>query len=132
MSKSRGNRANEIAPILGEPATNARVLRADHAATERQRRSQRSGSAHDALLAEMKGEQAAALGRAGRKLGDALAAARALLAGLDRDDPEAVAAYRARYAEAERARWELHVHRECLGLFDQSSLLAFYPLLPRV
>ncbi|MBW2255354.1 MAG: hypothetical protein JRI25_12245 [Deltaproteobacteria bacterium] len=101
-------------------------------------RLQRSDVVHESLLAELRAEMAAALGRAGDKVSEALdelaVAERALeIPSPDRDPiPESRKvrweAYQVRYAHAERALWQLRVHREAIGLLRHDPLKWLFPL----
>lgn len=88
-----------------------------------------------ALEAEIRSEQAAAYGRAGRKVEAALVAlglaTDALLTASDAEIAAARRAWREVRDEAERARWELLVHREALGLLRQGDVEEQYPIPPR-
>lgn len=78
--------------------------------------------------AELRGEAAASMGRAADKVAAALAALRAADPG---DSPEAIAAFNALRDRALRAKWELRVHREAVGLRSHDALDALYPVPPR-
>ena len=76
---------------------------------------------HESIEAELKKEMAAAFGRANDKVADAIAKVVAAGEGIDcARDAEARSAAVLRYATlreaALRARWELRVHRDALGL----------------
>lgn len=64
---------------------------------------------HEGVLEELADERAFTLGRAGRRLDDALAAYRAALADGDAAQLEAA------LAQARDAAWALSVQRECAG-----------------
>jgi hypothetical protein len=81
-----------------------------------------ASSAFDALRAELDRERAGALGRAGQKLADAIAAVRAAT------DPTE---YESLHESARRARWELEVVREAVGLRHHGVLDELYPMPPR-
>jgi hypothetical protein len=82
------------------------------------------------LLTELNRERAGALGRAGKKLEDAIAQAEAFRGTLAGRSP--TEAERHRHAElydaAARARWELEVTREALGIRRHRDLDATYPM----
>lgn len=74
--------------------------------------------AHDDLVGELRAEMTSALGKAGRKLEAALAACEAA---------ETEEAWRDARTRERRARWELKVHREALGLRNHAVLERVYP-----
>lgn len=88
------------------------------------------------LQAEIVREQAAALGRAEDKVNLALLELDVLgrrLDVLDPSDPARPAlllAFAGGRVRAERARWELQVHREALGLRQNGILGELYPIPP--
>ena len=88
-------------------------------------------AAFEGIQAELNRERANALERAGRKLGDAIAAATAFLSALERPP---TATERERYAvlraNAATARWELEITREAMGLRHHGDLDALYPMPP--
>ena len=81
---------------------------------------------------EIRAEQAASLGRIGRKLERAiaeLAAARAELS--DYQGPERLALVEkclALHGEAERYFWYMQVQRECMGINNHDALREHYPI----
>jgi hypothetical protein len=79
-------------------------------------------AAFEGLRVELDRERAGALGRAGQKLGDAIAALRAAT------DP---ATYDRLHDVAQRARWELEIVREAVGLRHHGALDDLYPMPPR-
>ena len=90
------------------------------------------------VMAEMRAEQAAALGRAGRRLGllcERAAQIRYTLenskpcAGLKRD---LLDTYQCVRKEARLRRWEMIVQRESMGLCAHEEVDAAYPLPPRI
>jgi hypothetical protein len=92
--------------------------------------------AHASLEAEIIQEMAAALGRAEDKLNAALL--RLELAGValasapdDAARLPGVEAFNARRDEALRARWELEIQREAVGLRRNDILERLYPVPPR-
>jgi len=92
-------------------------------------------AAHDVLVEhDLRGEQAASLGRAGRRIEAAIAEmearAAAWRAEVDRREDHARAWAEAR-AAARLARWELVVQREAMGLTDHTALDRAYPIPPR-
>ena len=78
-------------------------------------------AAFQGLLTELDRERAGALGRAGQKLTDAIAALGAA--------PDQVA-YEHLHDAARRARWELEVMREAVGLRHHGVLDELYPMPP--
>ena len=88
-------------------------------------------AAFEGIQAELNRERANALERAGRKLGDAIAAATAFLSALEHPP---TATERERYAvlraNAATARWELEITREAMGLRHHGDLDALYPMPP--
>ena len=87
------------------------------------------------LERELIAEMARSLGRVTRRLTDALARLDDLGRAIDAaPDPAAraalVADFNRRRAEAARARWELLVQREALGLRRHDDVDAHYPLPP--
>ncbi len=88
------------------------------------------------LQAEILREQAAALGRAEDKVNLALLELDVLgrridaLAATDPAGPALLAAFAEGRVRAERARWELQVHREALGLRQNAILRELYPIPP--
>jgi hypothetical protein len=89
-----------------------------------------------ALEEEIRGEKASTLGRTAALLEEHLAALddmRAQLARAPTDERMArVAAYNARLTEAERVYWYLQVQREAMGLRNDDTLAALYPLPRRL
>ena len=79
-------------------------------------------AAFQGLRAELDRERAGALGRAGEKLRAAIAAVHTAT------DP---ATYEQLHAVARRARWELEVVREAIGLRHHGVLDELYPMPPR-
>ena len=125
--------------MIRDPAA-ARALKGDAGTVQATRRAHME-QAHESILAEIRGETAAALGRAGRKLQSALVALHTVAErfhALDYDDPDRLELsieHRARRHEALRARWELEVHREAIGLLRHDDLYELYPIpepLPRL
>jgi hypothetical protein len=104
-------------------------------------RLRRTDVVHESLLAELRAEMAAALGRAGDKVGTALEDLAAAENALEEPHPDGEAnpgvrnarweAYELRYARAERALWQLRVHREALGLLRHDPLKWLFPLPPK-
>jgi hypothetical protein len=98
---------------------------------------QRARSFHRVQL-EIANEMATSLGRAGDKVTAALLELELL--GLEIDEApdletrsRKVEAFNEKRKVAERALWELTVHREALGLRDNHRLREFYPIpKPRV
>lgn len=88
------------------------------ARTLREVRRSRQERAHEGVEQEIVGEMAAALGRAGSKLEEAIARVHA-----------AGPAERPSLRRAVlRARWELEVHRESLGIRRHDDLDHLYPI----
>lgn len=102
----------------------------------------------DAVQAEIDGERAAALGRAGRRVEGAFARCRDLLAALDADrttadtpadrpaaptdaGAELVEDYRAARAEFDQAMYAYLVQREAIGMLDHRAVRQALPRPPR-
>lgn len=93
-------------------------------------------AAQEQLEKEIIREMAAALGRSGEKVDVALLhldlAARALAAATDADErARLVDAFNARRDEALKARHELRIHREAVGIRRNEMLDREYPIPPR-
>jgi hypothetical protein len=80
--------------------------------------SRASDDGHAALEHELRGEQASALGRAGRSVEEALAE----LAALPRDDARRAE----RVDDAAYAVWCYFVQRECIGVRNHQRVIEFY------
>jgi len=97
----------------------------------------RADVVHESLLAELREEMAAALGRAGDKVTRALEDLAEAEHTLDAPPAGGEAdlhqweVYEACYARAERALWQLRVHREALGLLRHDPLQWLFPLPPK-
>jgi hypothetical protein len=90
------------------------------------------GAAMDELAVELMAERAAALGRAEAKIEVALLELQVIAHDLDAGAPSSrVADFNRVRQAAERARWELQVHREALGLRRNDILRELYPIPPR-
>ena len=92
--------------------------------------------AQEELEREIIHEMAAALGRSGEKVDVALLrlelAGRALAAATDAHERERlVVAFNARRDEALKARQELRIHREAVGIRRNDALDREYPIPPR-
>ena len=93
-------------------------------------RAVRNALEHD-LAAELLCEQAISLGRAGRHLAAACAAARQFLAEIGPDPSDRQRAeYGDLYRIARHARWKLVVQREAMGLLHHRALDEAYPMPP--
>lgn len=90
----------------------------------------------DSLETEIIREMAAALGRAEDKVNAALLelelAGRALATAVAGERRRCAASFNARRATALRARWELLIHREALGMRRNDVLEQLYPIPPAV
>ena len=94
------------------------------------------GEAHRRVEEEIRREKAAALGRAGERLDDALREALAALERLDRaSDPlehdRLVVEYEAARARARTARLALLIQREAIGLRHHAVVDQLFPEPPR-
>lgn len=94
-------------------------------------------AAQEELEKEIMREMAAALGRSGEKVDVALLrlelAGRALAAARDDDErTRLVAAFNARRDEALKARHELRIHREAVGIRRNDTLDTEYPIPPKM
>jgi len=103
---------------------------------DRLRRRVDTTASQETLEQEIVAEMAAALGRAEDKLNAALLqlelAAGALAAASDADDREdAARVVDARREDALRARWELVIQREAVGIRRNDILEQLYPIPPR-
>jgi hypothetical protein len=86
------------------------------------------------LDAELNRERAAALGRAARKLEAQLQRCSVLLRRLEAppagDTSALIGEYREARGESERLRWNFHVQREALRLYDHRWVDRIYPRPP--
>jgi hypothetical protein len=101
---------------------------------DRLRRRLDVAQAQASLEKEIIGEMAAALGRAEDKLNTSLLRLEIAARALDDADPSdrehRAAVYDARHAEAMRARWELVIHREAVGIWRNDLIEQLYPIPP--
>lgn len=90
---------------------------------------------HRSVQAELQKERAQSYSRAVEKVRTAYRTVEEASAALDASPPWERAARLARYDEdrtkAMRARWELLVHREALGLINQEDIDKEWPIPPR-
>ena len=91
---------------------------------------------HQALEREIRQEKAAALGRAGERLEEALAAMQEIARRLDAATDSGTASrlldeYEAARGRANTARLALVVQREALGLRHHALVDTLFPVLPR-
>lgn len=89
-----------------------------------------------AVEAEINEERAAALGRAGRRVQAEFDRCRQLSARIDDagepgERSRLLDEYRAAHAAFEHRRWQLHVHREAIGLNDHRWVDRVYPMPAR-
>jgi hypothetical protein len=89
-----------------------------------------------AVEAEINEERAAALGRSGRRVQLEFERCRQLGVQIDRaDEPgerqRLIDEYRAARAAFEHRRWQLHVHREAIGLNDHRWVDRVFPMPAR-
>jgi hypothetical protein len=85
---------------------------------------------HSVVEAELNKERAATLGRAARKIEDAVRRCERLGRAVDAGHAGALAEYREARGEAERAVWQFCVQREAVGLTDHTRVRQQYPLPP--
>lgn len=93
---------------------------------------QHSERLFDAIRAEIDGERAAALGRAGRRVEDAFRRCQELLGILEAADDDAIRAdYREARSTFDHAMYAYVVQREAIGLVDHRDVRRAYPRPPR-
>jgi hypothetical protein len=104
----------------------------DSVHADRLRKRVHSVYGHGDLYAEMVEEMASALGRTASRVDAAILECeiQARQAGQSPGDSAAVAAYEAAREKARRARRDLFIHREALGLFDHRPVEQAYPIPP--
>jgi hypothetical protein len=97
---------------------------------------QHSEQAFEAVQTELARERAEALARAGHKVQAEFDRCHRLLMQLDRPAPGAdrealLVEYRGARAAFEHRRWQLHVHREAIGLNDHRWVDRVFPMPER-
>lgn len=90
---------------------------------------------HESLVMEIHKETAQTLGRAAAKVEAAIEEITPIVAALEtapeEERPALEEAYEAARQRAERARLDLRITREAIGLLDNRNLARLYPIPPR-